>query len=291
VKCKPSFVLRACAAENLANLALLAALVCATPALAQSVTDSPHQAGRETPKIRPQGDAAVIRTVIDAVGLIRGFGPMETTNTVNRLRWGGDGIMSEGGRSYQVSRYDYSVSLLQKAAREDITRKDSKGATTRIVQVVAGTTAWNESSPGVASSLAQNQAASRLLQFWRTPFGIAKYLATASPGSVKVIDDGSQAVRLNAVINGVSTQVTLDKDYRPWRVTQLVEKKRIEDDFTEYRDFSEYGLMFPGHIVETVNAAPYLDIHVRDADVASYIVFPPPTELMPSAANSHKAKF
>jgi hypothetical protein len=239
------------------------------------VSKSPYQAGRPNPKERPHGDTAIIRTVIDAVGLIRGVGPRETTATVNRLRWAGDGVMNEGAHSYKVN-YRYSLSLLQQAAREDIQRVTTDGANHRQVQVVNGDVAWNESSPGVATGFTPQDALKRRMRFWRTPFGIAKSLSLAATNSIQVADRGSGPVQLDYKIEGISTHVDLDSDFRPWRVVQVIGKDKIVDEFTDYKDLTEYGLMFPTHSLETVNGKPYLDMHTRDADAGTYMLFTPP---------------
>jgi hypothetical protein len=282
-----STVSRSLLALSLMAAGLVASAGSALAAAPAPTAGPPHQAGRLPPKVKPQGDAAIFRTVIDAMGLIRGFGPRETTTTVNRLRWVGDGVMIEGGHTYKVTKFDYGLSLLQKAAREDIQRTDSAGVKSRVIEVVAGANAWNENAPGVYSGLAQKQALERQLRFWRTPFGVAKALTLAPAGSVKVTDSGTGPVQLDLSVESVPMQVTLDSDYRPAQITQTVGKKKIVVQYSDYHDFAEYGLMFPGHYVETVDGKPYLDIQLHSGDVATYVVFPPPPGLPVAAAPIH----
>jgi hypothetical protein len=239
------------------------------------VSASPHQAGRPALKEPPRGNAAIVRTVIDAVGLIRFTGPRETTATVNRLRWRGDGDVHDASGTYKAT-YSYGMSLAQVAAREDIQRAAANGSGGRQVRVVHGELAWNESTPGVPTGFAPDQALKRRMQFWRTPFGIAKALSLAQLASIKVTESESSAVQLDFKIEGVPTQVSLDSDYRPWRVVQVIGKDKFEDRYTDYKDFTEYGLMFAGHTVETINGKPYLDIHSHEADAGEYLVFVPP---------------
>jgi hypothetical protein len=243
--------------------------------LSWKVKQSPPQAG-SLPLKPPQSDAAIIRAILDKVGLIRGFGPYETTATVNRLRWGGDGQMYEAGTTYKVTHYDCGVSLLQAAERADITRTAPNGQSGRIIQVVASDKAWNERTPGVPIGWANAEARSRRLALWRTPFGIAKQIALATPGQIKIKQSKDQPIRLNLAVEGVETIVLLDSDYRPWRVEQKVAGHRMVNQYGDYRDLTEYGLMYATHIVETVDGKPRLDLRIRDADTASYQVFPPP---------------
>jgi len=46
---------------------------------------SPFQAGRPPLKTRPVGDKAIVHTLADALGFVRGMGAGETTETINRL--------------------------------------------------------------------------------------------------------------------------------------------------------------------------------------------------------------
>jgi hypothetical protein len=282
----PSGITRALVAAAVAVCCVGAVQVSAAEVDASwRVQQSPYQAGRAYPKEAPHGNAAIVRTVIDAVGLIRGLGPRETTNTVNRLRWNGDGTLYEAGRPVKVD-YRYTMSLLQEAAREDIQVASADGSGRRQIGVVHGQIAWSESVPGVATGLVPDQAQKLRLKLWRTPFGIAKALAVTMPESVQVKDSGTGPVQLDFKIAGVATHVLLDSDYRPWRVSQQIGKDRIEDQYTDYKDFTEYGLMFPGHTVETVNGKSRLDVETRSADAGTYMVFEPPVA---SSFTKHRA--
>jgi hypothetical protein len=148
---------------------------------------SPAQAGRPAPKSRPAGDKAIIHAVADALGFVRGVGRSETTNTLNRLQWGGSGKMTDGTVVSGVSHYRYTLSLHLKAAREDY-EYVSDGKPQRVVQVVAGEDAWDEQEPGVDGHMNPGSARARQLQLARTPFGFVRWLLDADPSTVNVID-------------------------------------------------------------------------------------------------------
>lgn len=239
----------------------------------------PHQAGRPPLTARPQGDAAVVRTVIDAIGLIRSMPPRETTNTVNRLQWRGSGTLTENGRVIKVNSYVYGVSLHLVAAREDIEGTDA-GKPFRRIEVVAGNDAWDESEPGVGAALKPAEAKARRENLWRTPFGIAKALSLAPAGSVKVTDPGpGGAVKLEFPVEGLATIVVLDAQYRPAQVTQNVDGHVIDTRYSDYKDLAEYGLMFATRVTESVDGKKTLDLKINDGRVASYLVFPVPANL------------
>src|SRR5215831_14023190 len=113
------------------------------PVAKTAAAQPPYQAGRPALKTRPVGDAAVKRTVADAMGFIRGMGAMETNKSLNRLQWIGVGQMTEGAAVYPVTRYSYQISFYLKAGREDVTRT-VKGKPERSVRVWVDQQAWDE---------------------------------------------------------------------------------------------------------------------------------------------------
>lgn len=237
---------------------------------------SPPQAGRPALKTRPAGDKAIIRTVADAMGFIRGTGQGETNATVNRVQLRGSGAMTVNGVAYPISHYIYTLSLHLKAAREDIQRT-AAGKPERIVRVVLDKDAWDEKTPGVEGHATSDSALGRRLQLARTPFGFTRALLDADPASVKITDLGAAGkVTITFPIDGVATTASLDADYRPETIAMTVEGKALVAKFTAYRDLSEYGVMFPTRWTETVAGKPYLDLKIDDGRVASYAVFPKP---------------
>ena len=258
------------AALPLIALSALAALSIALPAGAQS-TKSPHQSGRPPLTERPVGDKAILRTMADAVGMIRGVGPFESVKTINRLQWNGSGVV-QGVKA----DYSYSLSLALMAAREDVRPKDGGR---RTVEVVNGAKAWNEVTPGVGMTPADGEVLARRAKLDRTPFAFSKAAFLATPGSVVVTDPGgSGPVTVTMPIDGIETTAVLDTDFRPRTVTQTVNGRKIEVTYTDYADLSEYGLMFPQRIVEKTDGKTTMDVKVTDVRVASYAIFDPPTQ-------------
>jgi hypothetical protein len=115
------------------------------------------------------------------------------------------------------------------------------------------------------------------LQLWRTPFGFAKAILKAAPGTVKVNDPGSGGVvTISVPIEGVETVASLDPDYRPSTIKMTIDGKVVESAYSDYRDPDEYGVMFPFNITEKVDGRTVLNMKLSDTRVASYAVFPPP---------------
>src|SRR6185437_5797271 len=234
----------------------------------------PYQAGVPPVKDgeRPKGDAAIVRMVEDQMGFIRGAGGGETLHGINRLRYGGCGEIVEDGHTYEVTRYTYGISLQEDAAREDI---EAEGKI-HLIRVVRGNEAWDESAPGVGTHSADKLARQRQLQLGRTPFGILNTIVNLDARRIKVRDPGHGAVTLQLPVDGVATQVVLDRNYRPATVTQRVAHHRIVDQYSDYHDVNQYGLMIPRHIVETIDGHPHLVLHIIRSEMADYEVFPAP---------------
>ena len=249
------------------------------PAKKGAASAAPAQAGRPPLKTRPVGDAAIIRTVGDAMGFVRGVGRNETTTTINRVQWRGKGQLTEGATAYPVTNYIYTVSLHLKGVREDITRI-VQGKPERSVRVLLDQDAWDEREPGIDGKPASDTARNRRLQLARTPIGFTRALLDADPASVKVVDPGAAGVVTVAfAVEGVPIQATLNSDYRPEKIQMSVDGKQFVERYTAYQDLSEYGLMFATRWVETIDGKPHLNLTINDGRVASYAVFPKPSPL------------
>jgi hypothetical protein len=261
----------------------LCACTCMTLAVAEdnkpkaaAVEQSPKQAGRQQLKARPTGDKAIIHTVADAMGFVRGMGRGETTNSLNRLQWIGAGQMTEDGVAYPVTRYSYQLSFHLKATREDFTRSE-KGKSKRYVRVVLGEQAWDEREPGIDELPASDSAQHRRLAVARTPLGFTRALLDADPATVKIVDPGpSGKVAIAFTVDGAQVGATLNTDYRPETITMKVDGKEYVERYRAYKDLSEYGIMFATRWQETIDGKPHVDLTFTEARVASYAVFPKP---------------
>jgi len=250
----------------------------------------PYQAGVPPVKERPQGKAAILRTVEDQMGFIRGAGPAETLHAINRLRYSGCGQIVEDGHTYEVTQYIYGISLHEDAAREDIEGEGPDGKV-RLIRVVRGHDAWDESTPGVGTHSADKLDRQRQLQLGRTPFGIVDAITNLDANRIRVRDSGHGAVTLQLPVDGVTTEVVLDRNYRPAMVTQRVDHRRIVDEYSDYHDLNQYGLMIPRHIVETIDGHPHMTLHIIKSGLATYEVFPVPAFEAPIAPPAQDDNF
>jgi hypothetical protein len=247
-------------------------------AVAQKAQEPPFQSGRPPLKTRPSGDRDIIRTMADAMGFVRGMGPFQTTSALNRVQWFGTGTMTVGGKTYQVVKYSYAMSLHLNGAREDIQLKSPTGASERRVHAFLGMEAWDETTPGVGQTpVAPKEAANRHLKFLTTPFGFTAAVLKADPSAVKVDDPGAGGkVTISVTLDGTPFTATLNSEYRPATISLMVDGRKIEIRYADYRDLQGYGVMFPTHVREVVDGHPALDLRVDDGRVASYLILQPP---------------
>ncbi len=277
-----------------------AMLTCDEPPMASKVLQNqfkdvapgvPYQAGVPPVKDtdRPKDDAALIRLVEDQMGFIRGDGPAETLHAINRLRYSGCGEITEGGQTYEVTTYIFGASLHENAAREDIATQDNL----HLIRVVRGNEAWDESSPGVGTRSADRLARQRQLQLGRTPFGLVYTITNLAAAQIKIRSTGAGAVTLQLPVDGVETKVLLDRNYRPATVTQRVDHHLIVDEFSDYHDLNQYGVMVPRHMVETIDGRPHLSLHIIKSGLATYEVFPVPAfeSPVPPAAQADNLEY
>jgi hypothetical protein len=249
----------------------------ASYAAAQKAQEPPSQSGRPALKTRPSGDKAIIHTMADAMGFVRGMGPFQTTSALNRLQWFGAGTMTADGKTYQVVKYSYAMSLHLYGAREDIQLKSPTGKSERRIHAFLGMEAWNETTPGVGQTPAAKEAANRRLKFLSTPFGFTAAVLKADPSTVKVNDPGPGGkTTISASLEGTPFTATLDSEYRPTSVSLMADGRKLEMRYADYRDLHGYGVMFPTHITEILDGHFALDLKVDDGRVASYLVLQPP---------------
>jgi glyoxylase-like metal-dependent hydrolase (beta-lactamase superfamily II) len=134
-------------------------------------------------------------------------------------------------------------------------------------QLVSGTFAWNMGAPGPNGGppMAQptpDAAPERMLAVWATPIGFVKAAmannatTTASGGGTDVSFTVNGKYKMEGTINA---QGQVEK-VRTWFDQPIVGDMLVETTYTDYKDFG--GVTYPGHIVQTQDGFPSLDITV-----------------------------
>src|SRR5216684_5758465 len=161
--------------------------------------------------VSAQDAAATIKKAEYALGMIRGPARIDAINT---QEFWATGFTYAFGQSYKPDQpwppfkttFHASLSYAVPAMRVDMMRSNPDGlvqgggglplaAPQRLIQVVSGRFAWNESVPGagfISGSMATPTPAAlndRLLQLWSTPFGVLK-MAVQAGSKAKVTTEG-----------------------------------------------------------------------------------------------------
>jgi len=249
------------------------------------------------PGARAQDAQAAIKNAQYALGMIRG---PQRIDAINTLEYWGTGFTYAFGQAYHPGSawpafkvtYHASLSYAVPAMRVDMTRSNPDGpiqgggglplaAPQRLIQVVSGKFAWNESVPGggfipgSTATPAQDAARDRMLQLWTLPFGALKMAAKAG-GAAKLTSDGGATVvtfPLSAPLEGLTMKVTLNAKNQVERVETRTSDPVLGDMTTEtaysdYKDISEIttDIPFPTHIVQKQGGFPVLDLTIPKTD-------------------------
>jgi len=278
----------------------LVALSCA-PAVAQRGGGAPPP-----PMVEPW---VTVRSMADALGHVRQVA--RSDRAVGAILFVGKGTLSEPRRGGAWPQYTISKVVGEAAyftrdtpdssakapgARWDIEFTGADGKKQRMVHVVAGKQAWNETTPGVGPTAAQDQFAWRQLQLWTQPHALALAAMKPEPAAgaaegVK-LQAGAAQPTLSFPVQGTPVTVTLDADKRPARVEAsvnhpLLGKVKLETVYSDYKNFEvAYGVFFPAHIVQKINGRTTLDITIDEFHTNPYVVFPVPREVSAAARSN-----
>jgi len=255
-----------------------------------------------------QDVSATLKTAEYALGMIRGPRRIDAINTLEY--WGTGHIYSLGQAyrpggpwpPYKVSTR-VSLSYAVPAMRMDFTRDNPEGLVQggglgplakpeRQIQVVSGTSAWNESTPGAGfipgstATPASGAVRDRLLQLWTTPFGVLKAAEQAGASAKVTMEGGATVITfpLSGKLAGITMKATLNAKNQVEKVETPVDDPVLGDIVIEttYSDYKDLGditsdVLFPSHIVQKQGGFPVLDLTITKADLNNpYVVFPVP---------------
>ena len=115
---------------------------------------------------------------------------------------------------------------------------------------------------------------------WLLPHGIVLAGAKA-PDQVKVAQkDGAKELSVT-LPDGTNVKGLLDGKNLMTHVEMKMDTHELSADYAEYKDFQDYGVLFPSRIVNMVDGRAVADLTVTEALANPYLIFPPPKELMP----------
>jgi hypothetical protein len=221
----------------------------------------------------------VLVATANALGMVRGV--THSLDVVNMFEYTASGTLADpGGGQDKVSRITVGYDYVIPAIRVDVEKTVPNGETRREVTVAAGPLAWDESTPGIFSRRTNVLAVERLRQIWIMPHAVVLEGANA-PDKVRVAERGGATELIVPGPDGSEIRATLDTKNFPTHVEMNVGAQTYSGDFADYKDFQEYGMMFPSRISLKIDGAPVAEFTVSEALANPYLIFPPPKVLKP----------
>ena len=217
----------------------------------------------------------VLAEAANALGMVRGVD--RSLTIVNMFAFTANGTLATAAGSPEpvtwfTADYDYVIP----ASRVDVEREGAPPQ--RTIEVAAGNLAWDESTPGIFSGSAKTSAAERLNLLWLMPHGII-LAGAAAPDKVTVAAKSGAKELVVPLPNGGEGRGLLDDKNFITRVEVRFGNQILTGEYSEYKDFQDYGVMFPVRIVQKIDGRPFADLTVTDSLANPYMVFPVPKEL------------
>lgn len=228
----------------------------------------------------PMPDAATKKAFTEAanaLGMVRGL--QRSLTVVNMFEYTAGGTMADvNGAPGTVRRITAGYDYVIPAARVDIEMLAPDGSVHRGIQVGAGKLSWDESTPGIYLRPGATSAADRLKQIWLLPHGLILAGANALD-KVKLAErNGQKEFRVPLPDGGEALGLVGDKNLMT-HVEFKAGPQVFAADYADYKDFQDYGVMFPSRIVQKIDGRVVADLTVTEALANPYLIFPPPKEL------------
>jgi hypothetical protein len=166
---------------------------------------------RATQPANPSDVKGLVFELANSMGMLRG---LQQEDSILTLEHWAKGSMTVGGQRFDVPEYRMSINYAVPGMRVDLRRQPSGGQPQRVIEVVAGGSAWNEADRGKPTAAARDKVKERLVQLWTTPMGVVK-AATLAGGKATVKNAGGSMVLsfpLPAPADDVMVNATLRRD-------------------------------------------------------------------------------
>lgn len=187
------------------------ALVLAGAVTIGALTVSTAAQQRATSPANPTDVKGLIFELSNSMGMLRG---LQQEDSILTLEHWAKGTMTVGGQKYDLPEYRMSINYAVPGMRVDYRRQAGGGQAQRMIEVVAGSAAWNETDRGKGATAARERVKERLVQLWTTPMGVVK-AATLAGAKTTVKNAGGSMVLsfpLPAPADDVMVNATLRRD-------------------------------------------------------------------------------
>jgi hypothetical protein len=120
---------------------------------------------------KPTDVNTLLFEMANTMGMLRAI---QQEDSIITLEHWAKGTVTTGGQKADVPEYRMSVNYAVPGMRVDYQRQMGTGKPQRVIEVVAGGTAWNETDRGMGATPARDRAKERAVMLWTTPMGVYK---------------------------------------------------------------------------------------------------------------------
>ena len=214
-----------------------------------------------------------LRDAAQAIGMGRNV-PLGVKN-VSTIRFSAEGPFG----ALKSAKVGVHISYVVPGIRMEIDGADKAGKPVKETQVFADGKAWNEAVNGVDPKPAGVKGTppdERLAWIKLTPFGAMWSVIEAEGHATVTTVAGKQVVTGASPYDGVPVTVTFNDKHQPEHVLVKTKAHRYEASFDGWTDTWEphYLVIFPAHMVWTLDGKPYADLKTTEFKSNPYVVFP-----------------
>ncbi|HEY5617758.1 MAG TPA: hypothetical protein VIK60_07420 [Vicinamibacterales bacterium] len=185
------------------------ALVLAGVLSVGALTVSMRAQQRTAPPASASDVKGLVFELANSMGMLRGLQQEESILTLEH--WA-KGTMTVGGQRFDVPEYRMSINFSVPGMRVDLRRQPPGGQAQRVIEVVSGSSAWNEADRGKNATAARDKVKERLVQLWTTPMGIVK--AATMAGAKATVKNAGGAMVLSFPLPAPADDVTVNATLR-----------------------------------------------------------------------------
>lgn len=236
--------------------------------------------GGQAPASGAQDSKTVFYNMANSLGMLRG---LQEEDSITTLEFWATGTLTSGGQTYKLTNVRGSFNYAVPGLRLDMTRAGADGKSQRVIEVVGGKYAWNETEPGLNATPMPATYNDRILRMWTvSPQGVVKQ-ARAAGANTKVTAQGGNTI-VTFPAPGVP-ETTMTVTLNPKNLIDKVESRAgatvIE---TTYANFGELNdpdyradVFFPRRIIQRQGPVMLLDLTVTRTNTYNpYVIMPPP---------------
>ena len=154
---------------------------------------------------------AVLLELANSMGMLRG---LQQEDSIITLEHWMKGTMTAGTQRFDVPEYRMSINYSVPGMRVDFRRQAPGGQAQRMIEVLSGATAWNETDRGSNPTAARDRVKERLVYLWTTPMGIVKAARAAGARATVKVDGVTTVLSfpLPAPADDVTVNATVRRD-------------------------------------------------------------------------------